>query len=349
MMPQSGVLDIDVTRARRRVADFVELGKPRVVTMVLVTTCVGFYLGSQGMPDYLRLLPTLIGTALAAAGTLALNQYMERDVDAKMRRTRQRPLPDGRLQPTDALLFGVVVTAVGLLYLTVATNVLCGVVTACTSASYLLVYTPLKRRTSLCSIVGAIPGALPPVTGWTAARNAFGVEAWILFAILFLWQLPHSLAIARLYRDDYAAAGIRFLPVIEPDGRSSGRQIVANCLALVVVGLLPTLVGLTGRMYFVAALAFGIAFLAYGVAFAVARNAPSARQLLLASLFYLPALLIVMALDKTPAVAPFDVPRVSRLSQQPSEALASDTGGARAESGSTAPVARGPAMLVVAR
>ena len=320
MIPQPNVLDFDVTRVRRQVMDFVELGKPRVVTMVLVTTCVGFYLGSQGMPDYLRLLPTLIGTALAAAGTLALNQYMERDVDAQMRRTRRRPLPDGRLQPAHALVFGVVLTVAGLLYLAVAVNLLCGAVTLCTSASYLLVYTPLKRKTSLCSIVGAIPGALPPVTGWTAARAGFGVEAWILFAILFLWQLPHSLAIAQLYRADYAAAGIRFLPVIEPDGKSSGRQIVANCLALLVVGLLPTLVGLAGPLYFVAALAFGIAYLGYGIAFALSRNAPSARQLLLASLLYLPALLIVMALDKTPSLGAQDVPSLSRVSQVPVEA-----------------------------
>lgn len=280
--------------------DFVELGKPRVVMMVLVTTCVGFYLGSQGILDYLRLLPTLIGTALAAAGTLALNQYAERDIDAQMQRTRLRPLPDGRLRPTDALIFGVALTIAGVLYLTVAVNPLCGGVTACTVVSYLFLYTPLKRKTSLCSIVGAIPGALPPVTGWTAARDAFGLEAWILFAILFLWQLPHSLAIARLYRDDYARAGIQLLPVVEPDGKSTGRQIVANCLALLVVGMLPTLVGLAGPLYFIAALALGIAFLGYGVTFALSGSAPAARQLLLASLLYLPALLIVMALDKVP-------------------------------------------------
>ncbi len=300
MIQQSSVLDADVTRARRHVADFVELGKPRVVLMVLVTTWVGFYLGSQGMPDYLRLLPTLIGTALAAAGTLALNQYLERDLDAMMQRTRRRPLPDGRMQPADALLFGVVITAAGLLYLTFAVNVLAGVVTAFTTFSYLFIYTPLKRKSPLCSIAGAVPGALPPVTGWVASHNGFGVEAWILFAILFLWQLPHSLAIARVYRDDYAKAGIRLLPVVEPDARSTGRQIVTNCLALLVVGLLPTLVGLAGPVYFIAALVLGVTFLGYGVAFALARTVPSARQLMFASLFYLPALLIVLALDKVP-------------------------------------------------
>ena len=300
MIDGSGILDADVTRARRIMA-FAELGKPRVVLMVLVTTFVGFYLGSQGMPDYLRLLPTLIGTALAAAGTLALNQYIERDVDAKMHRTRQRPLPDGRLQPGEALAFGVAVTLAGLVYIALAVNALSAAVTAATTASYLFFYTPLKRRTPLCSIVGAVPGALPPLTGWTAARGAFGVEAWILFSILFLWQLPHSLAIARLYRDDYARAGIRLLPVVEPDGKSTGRQIVANCLALLVVGLLPTLVGLTGAVYFVAALILGGVFLAYGVAFALSRTVTAARQLMFVSLLYLPATLLLMALDKMPS------------------------------------------------
>ncbi len=299
MIDGSSILDADVTWARRVMA-FAELGKPRVVLMVLVTTFVGFYLGSQGMPDYLRLLPTLIGTALAAAGTLALNQFMERDVDAKMHRTRQRPLPDGRLQPGEALAFGVAVTLAGLVYLALAVNALSAAVTAATTVSYLFFYTPLKRRTPLCSIVGAVPGALPPLTGWTAAHGSFGIEAWILFSILFLWQLPHSLAIARLYRDDYARAGIQLLPVVEPDGKSTGRQIVANCLALLVVGLLPTLVGLTGPVYFIAALILGGIFLAYGVAFALSRTVTAARQLMFASLLYLPATLLLMALDKVP-------------------------------------------------
>jgi heme o synthase len=298
MIHDSGVLELDVARAQRRVMDFVELAKPRVVVMVLVTTFVGFYLGSRGVPDYLHLLQTLLGTALAAAGTLALNQFAERDVDAKMHRTRTRPLPDGRLQPTDALVFGVVLAVSGITYLSIAVNGLSGAVTATISASYLFLYTPLKRVTPLCSIVGAIPGALPPVTGWVAAHGGFGVEAWTLFAILFLWQLPHSLAIARLYRDDYARAGIRLLPVVEPDAKSCGRQIVSNCLALLVVGFLPTLVGLAGAVYFCAALVLGIAFLGYGIAFALARTASSARQLLFASLIYLPALFLVMALDK---------------------------------------------------
>ncbi|HSD50204.1 MAG TPA: heme o synthase, partial [Candidatus Methylomirabilis sp.] len=258
------------------------------------------YLGSHGTTDLLRLLPTLLGTGLAAAGTLALNQFLEREVDAKMERTRLRPLPEGRLQPREALAFGMLVAAVCLVYLGVTVNAVSGLVTAFTVVSYLFVYTPLKRRTSLCSVLGAIPGALPPVTGWVAARGDFGPGAWVLFAILFLWQLPHSLAIGWLYRADYARAGIRLLPVIEPDGSSTGRQIVSNCLALLAVGLLPTLIGLTGSLYFLGALALGTGLLVCGIVLAVSRSAADARRLVFASLVYLPALLVLMALNKVP-------------------------------------------------
>lgn len=284
----------------RRATDFFALTKPRMVLMILVTTCVGFYLGSSGAMDTLRLLHTLLGTALAAGGTLALNQFLEREVDAKMERTRLRPLPGGRLQPGEALAFGTMVAVAGLLYLGLTVNAVCGLVTAFTVVSYLFVYTPLKQRTSLCSVLGAIPGALPPVTGWVAARGDFGPGAWVLFAILFLWQMPHSLAIGWLFRADYARAGIRLLPVIEPDGRSTGRQIVSNCLALLAVGLLPTLIGLTGSVYFLGALALGISLLVCGIVLAVSRSAADARRLVFASLVYLPALLVLMALNKVP-------------------------------------------------
>ncbi len=298
---QPSALTLDIERISKRVQDYVELAKLRVVSMVLVTTGVGFYLGSHsGALDYLRLLPTLVGTGLAAVGSLALNQVMERDVDAKMRRTRNRPIPDGRIQPGEALIFGVGTTVIGLLYLSLAVNLLSGLVTAATALSYLLIYTPLKRRTHLSTVVGAAPGALPPVTGWVAATNQLSVEAGVLFAILFLWQLPHALAIARLYRDDYARAGIRLLPVVEPDCRSTGRQVVANCVALLVVGMMPAFVGLAGPSYFMVGLVLGIAYLGYGIAFSLSRTVASARQLLFASLVYLPALLTAMALDKTP-------------------------------------------------
>jgi len=266
--------------------------------MVVVTTMVGYYLGSSGPTDQFRLLSTLIGTALAAAGTLALNQFLERDVDARMERTRVRPLPDGRLQPREALAFGTTITIAGLVYLLLAAGALAALVTAATVALYLFAYTPLKVRSALCMVVGAIPGALPPVTGWVAARGEFGTGAGVLFAILFLWQLPHTLAIARLYREDYARAGIRVLPVVDPGGTSTERQIVTGCLALLTVGLLPTLVGLTGPVYFFGALLLGVALLACGMSQAVYRSGLTARRLMFASLLYLPLLLGLMVLDK---------------------------------------------------
>lgn len=295
-----GTVDVSLTapRTRRRALDFLELTKPRVVVTILVTTVVGYHLGSQGAGDYLRLLNTLIGIALAAGGTMALNQFLEREVDARMERTRLRPLPDGRLTPIEALAFGAAITGVGVLYLAVAVGLLAGTVTAATVALYLGAYTPLKLRTPLCVVVGAIPGALPPVTGWVAARGELGLGAWVLFAILFLWQLPHTLAIARLHRDDYARAGIRVLPVVDPDGTSTERQIVTGCLALLAVGLLPTLIGLTGHVYFFGALALGVLFLGCGMAQAISRSVPAARRLLFASLLYLPTLLALMAFDK---------------------------------------------------
>jgi protoheme IX farnesyltransferase len=268
--------------------------------MVLVTTFVGFYLGSLRVLNWSRLLQTLIGTALAAGGTLALNQYFERDVDARMERTRLRPLPEGRLQPVEVLIFGVTLAIAGPLYLTLAVNTLSGLVTAFIVLSYLFLYTPLKQRSPLCSIVGAIPGALPPVIGWVAAHGDLGLGAWMLFAILFLWQLPHSLAIAILYREDYARAGIRVLPVIEPDGGSTGRLIVCSSLGLLLVSLLPTLAGLAGSVYFITAFVLGVAFLGSGFVVASRRSAETARYLLLASLVYLATLLVAMAFDKAP-------------------------------------------------
>jgi protoheme IX farnesyltransferase len=278
--------------------DYVELTKPRVVTIILVTTLVGFYLGSSSTPDWWLLAATLLGTGLSAGGTLALNQYIERDADAQMVRTQNRPLPAGRLQPMDALVFGAVVTAVGLLALTLLVNALAGMVTAVTVVTYLGCYTPLKRRTPLCGVVGAVPGALPPVTGWVAATDSFGAGAWALFAILFLWQLPHSLAIAQLYASDYARAGFRLLPIVDRDGHSTERQIVINCVALLAVGLMPTLLGVAGLTYFVVAFLLGVAFLLCGLGSALWPSRASARRVMLASLIYLPLLLASMAWDK---------------------------------------------------
>jgi protoheme IX farnesyltransferase len=299
MTPPTETIVVPLARARRRVvADLVSLTKPRVVLMILVTTMVGYYVGLTGAPDYARLVHLLIGTALAAGGTLALNMYWERDVDALMDRTRLRPLPDGRLAPLEALLFGATITGVGLVYLAALVNVESAAVTAATFALYLFAYTPLKLRTPLCTLVGAIPGALPPVTGWVAARDELGVGAWVLFGILFLWQLPHTLAIGRLYREDYARAGVRVLPVIDAQGSSTERQIMTGCLALLAVSLLPTLVGLAGGVYFAGALALGLAFAALGAWQAAVPSLVGARRVLYASLLYLPVLLALLAFDK---------------------------------------------------
>jgi protoheme IX farnesyltransferase len=297
MNSTSGVFEVSAPTLARRLTDFLELTKPRVVSMVLITAFVGFYVGSAGVPDYVQLLQMLFGTALAASGTLALNQYLERDIDSMMERTRRRPLPDGRVQPRDAFWFGSVTALAGLAYLAVAVNPAAAWVTAAITLTYLFCYTPMKRRSSLCMLIGAVPGALPPVIGWAAARGEFQIDAWVLFAIMFLWQVPHTLAIARLYREDYARAGIQFLPVIEPDGGSTNRQIVSHCAALLAVSLLPTLLGSAGAVYFVVAFALGAGFLASGVRLALESTAARARRLLFASLVYLPALLLVLALD----------------------------------------------------
>ncbi len=297
--PATSVIGAAIARDRRRVlADLLALAKPRVVLMILVTTAVGYYAGLTGAPDYARLLHVLVGTLLAAGGALALNQYWERDVDARMERTRARPLPDGRLAPLEALLFGSALTVLGLVYTGAFVGELALAITLATAALYLFAYTPLKRRTPLCTLVGAVPGALPPVIGWVAAREGFGVGAWVLFGILFLWQLPHTLAIARLYRDDYARAGVRLLPVVDADGSSTERQIVTGCLALLVVSLLPTLIGIAGPVYFVGAFLLGAAFVALGARQALVPSTVAARRVLFASLLYLPALLALLAFDK---------------------------------------------------
>ena len=299
MTPPGDVVVATLDRERSRVAaDLVSLTKPRVVVMVLVTTVVGYYVALAGAPDYGRLIALVIGTLLAAGGTLALNQYWERDVDALMERTRTRPLPEGRLAPLEALLFGAGLTAAGLAVLALGVGWLATLATAATFVLYIFAYTPLKLRTSLCTIVGAIPGALPPVTGWAAARDDLALGAWVLFGILFLWQLPHTLAIGRLDQADYARAGVRLLPVIDAEGRATERQILTGCVALLVVSLLPTLIGLAGGVYFAGALLLGGSFVAFGAQQALTPSPLRARRVLLASLLYLPALLALLAFDK---------------------------------------------------
>lgn len=283
-----------------RVSDYFELTKARVVLMVLVTTLAGFYLGGRTGFDVTLALNLLVGTALAAGGTLALNQYVERDTDAMMKRTQHRPLPDMRMRPAEALAFGAGATIAGLVYLAVTTNLLCTAVIASVTVIYLGAYTPLKRYTWMCNLVGAIPGALPPVAGWAAARGSLALEPMVLFAIMFLWQLPHTFAVARLYRSDYARAGIWLLPKdTARGGNPSNPVVIGGCLGLVAIGIIPTLLGFTGLVYTVIAVALGVAMLMFGFAMVRAPgNLTAARRLLLASLVYLPIVLLVLVLDR---------------------------------------------------
>ncbi len=279
-------------------AVFADLVKARLTTLVLLTTLVGFYLGWRGPMNYLLLFHTLLATALVAAGASALNQWIEKDYDAKMPRTQDRPLPSGRMQPVSAMLFGGGSSVCGLVYLAFAVNLLTSVLGSVTLVSYLFIYTPLKRVTWINTLVGAIPGALPPLMGWTAARNQLSGEGWALFAILAFWQLPHFFAIAWLYRDEYAKAGFVMLPHVDPDGSRTAQQSISNTLALLLVSLFPYLWQISGRGYLVVALALGLAFLMLAIRFSRQLTRSSARQFFLASILYLPLLLTALVLDK---------------------------------------------------
>lgn len=281
------------------IADYVQLTKPRITFLVITTTFIGFILGSAGPIDYVLLLHTIFGTALVAAGASALNMVLEWDVDARMRRTENRPIPAGRITVIQALSFGSVLSGAGLIYLLIFVNPLTSVLAAITLALYLFAYTPLKRKTSLCTVVGAVPGAIPPMMGWTAVQGSIGFQAWWLFSILFLWQLPHFLAIGWLYREDYARGGFPMLPVTDTEGIQTSRQVIINTVALIAVSLLPAFLGLSGVLYFAGALILGILFLIMGIRLWQTKSNPSARQLLLASVLYLPLLLSLLVLDKT--------------------------------------------------
>lgn len=284
--------------AKARVGAYLELTKPRITFLITLTSAAGFVLGSRGAVNYLQLGNALIGIALLSSGIATLNQFIERDLDGLMRRTADRPLPSGRLFPFEALWFGVGLTLMSELYLALFVNVLTALLGLTVIAGYLFVYTPLKTRTSLSTALGAFPGAMPPLMGWTAARGEIDVAAWVLFAILFLWQFPHFLAIAWMYREDYGRAGIRMLPVVEPDGRVTGQQIIAYSLMLVPVSLLPAVLGISGKIYLVAAAVFSLLFLASSVRAAISKSNQHARQLLLASVLYLPLLFGVMVLNR---------------------------------------------------
>ena len=282
--------------------DYIALTKPRITWLILMSTGVGYFFGMRGTSlwnlNWWSLLHTILGTGLIASGTAALNQWSEREADRRMRRTSDRPLPAGRLSPGRALAFGVAIAVAGFAELALAVNFLSGVLGLLTLASYLFVYTPLKQRSWLSTTVGAFPGAMPPMIGFAAASGTLTAEAWVLFAILFLWQFPHFYSIAWMYREDYARAGIRMLPVVEPDGESTARQIVLYAMALIPVSLIPGLLGMSGKFYLIGALALGLWFLYAGVRVAFDRTILRARSVLLVSVIYLPLLYGLMVLDR---------------------------------------------------
>jgi protoheme IX farnesyltransferase len=284
--------------APSRLADFVALTKPRLNLLVLITTWGGLYLASPSGVPLPLVLHTLFGTALVAGGAAALNQAWERDTDRLMRRTSTRPLPEGRLRLKDGTLFGILLSAAGLADLAFAVNPMAASVAAVTLISYVVVYTPLKTRSSLATLIGAVPGALPPVIGWAAATGEVTLPAMVLFGIVFFWQMPHFLAIAWLHREDYARAGIPLLPVLEPDGHRTGRQALLYAAALWPVSLLPAVVGLAGAPYSVVASALGLAFIWLSALFARDRSMASARRLFLFSLSYLSLLWGALVVDR---------------------------------------------------
>ena len=291
-------LPLEHAEPRSRVAEFYELTKPRMNFLVLVTTAVGYYMAVRTSFDWMKLIHALFGTALCAASAAILNQYIEREHDARMPRTRNRPLVTGRIAPGEALLLCLACGVAGVLWLALLVNLLTALLGLFTILSYAFIYTPLKRISSLNTIIGAVPGAIPPVMGWTAVYGALSPEAVALFAILFLWQMPHFLAIAILYRDDYAAGGFKMLPNVDPDLSVTSRQIVVYSLALIPATLLPVGLNLAGPAYFTAAMLMGLAFLTFGIDVATTRNRATARRLFFASIIYLPLLLAALMLAK---------------------------------------------------
>jgi heme o synthase len=283
-----------VGRRTSPIGDYIALTKPRLNVLVVATSAAGYYLGAPGGPHLLPMAQAVAGTALVAGGAAVLNQVYERDTDKLMRRTRMRPLPNGRVGVNDARAFGLVLASAGMALLAVAANALAALLALATLVTYLALYTPMKRRSSIATLVGAVPGALPPLIGWTAAHGSLSMGGWSLFAIVFLWQIPHFMAIAWLYREDYRNAGFPMLPVVEPDGRSTGRQAVFYAVLLVPVSLAPSVVGVSGLAYFWVALVLGAALLVLAARFALARNERSARALFFGSIIYLPLIWTAM-------------------------------------------------------
>lgn len=283
---------------RSRFADYVTLTKPELTFLSVVTALGGFYLGAAGSISVATMLHTLFGTLLVGGGAGALNQFIEREYDAMMRRTENRPLPSGRLTPSEVVLFGTLLSVAGIIELSLFSNMLSGFLAVVTLVTYLFLYTPLKRITWVSTIVGGIPGALPPMIGWTAARGEITAEAWILFGILFFWQMPHFFSLAWMYRKDYERAGYPMLPVLDADGSQTGMQILFFCLGLIPISLLLTIYGGLGLVYFVGAFLCGGIFLYFGVQLLRTKSHVAARRMFFASLLYLPALLAFMVIDK---------------------------------------------------
>jgi protoheme IX farnesyltransferase len=278
--------------------DYLELTKPRITILILICTAVGYLFGCRSAFRLVTLIQVLLGTALMASGTSALNQSYEVDSDARMRRTRDRPIPGGRIKRGHGFVFGVLLSAAGFAELWFGTNALAATLGLLTLLSYLLVYTPLKQRSSACTTVGALPGAMPPLIGYAAANGGLDVGALALFLILFVWQFPHFYAIAWMYRDDYARGGIRMLPVIEPDGHSTADRILAYSTLLIPISLLPCILGMTGPFYAIIAVVAGLGFLSIGVRLERERTLACARRVLFGSVVYLPLLLAMMVIDR---------------------------------------------------
>jgi heme o synthase len=282
---------------RSRFMDYWTLTKPELTLLSVVTALTGYYLGAKGALHAPILLHTLLGTALVGGGAGALNQYVERQYDALMKRTENRPVPSGRVHPFEALVFGMLISVLGIAELSLYVNALTGFLASITLVSYLFLYTPLKRITPLSTIVGAFPGAIPPVMGWTAARNEITTEAIVLFALLFVWQIPHFLSLAWMYRKDYARAGYRLLTVVEPEGNMAARQILAYTALLVPLTILPWSMGMFGMLYLSLALLLSLAFLAVTIFLARERSNSAAKLVFAGSLIYLPALMAIMVVD----------------------------------------------------
>ncbi len=290
---QSAVIKLE----KSRMADYWDLTKPGITFLVVITSLAAYYIASQGAPNIVMLIHALLGIACISGGGGALNHYIERERDKVMNRTRNRPIPSGRVQPQEALILGAGLSILGILYLVVAVNTITAVLGSLTLIGYIAVYTPLKRVSPHSTIIGAFPGAMPPVLGWTAVTGSISLEALILFAIVFFWQMPHFLGIAWMYRKDYERGGFPMLPVIAPDGKSTMRMILIYCTGLIPVSLLPTILGLAGYTYFIAALICSIIFLYFSVRLTLAVTNTNAKYLVLASVLHLPLVMTFLMID----------------------------------------------------